>query len=208
MAVTLAAAALLAVSGCTATHTSSSSSGTAAASVVTHPSGTGCRDELIRAARSTLSAPSFTVDQSPWREHLDGPTVAGGGAATISFQAPDRERVVPSAVSGRTPPEVIVIGRRWWQGSTSLGWAAFTTRTPSDPLAWLRPPLRATAATWDATACHFTARVAQGQVSGEATLSAGRMTALSMRLRDGGTTIDMAYRITRIGSSPPVTAPR
>jgi hypothetical protein len=186
---------------------SSASDRAANASGVTHPAGSDCRATMVSAVWHTLSAPSYTVEQSPWREHLAGPTVGGGGAAVIYHQAPDRERVVPRTNGSQPAIETVVVGRRWWQGSARAGWAAFTTRTPSDPLAWLQVPLSAPKASWQGSVCSFDATLPQGHVQGSVRIESGQMTGLTMRLRDRGTTIDMAYAIARIGSSPPVTTP-
>ncbi len=45
---------------------------------------------LHKAGSATLAAPSFTVDQTTWREHPASSTVSGGGAAVITYTAPDR----------------------------------------------------------------------------------------------------------------------
>ena len=181
---------------------------TAATTVVTHPSGTDCRAAVAEAVRATFAASSFTVHQAAWQEHLGGPVVVGGGAATIVRQAPDRERVTPAASGSRDPVELVVVGRHWWQGSPRRGWVAFTTRTPSDPLQWVRVPERADAATSSGDSCRFTARVPEGRVSGAAVVADGHLARLGMTLRDGRTTILMRYTVDSVGSSPPVTTPR
>jgi hypothetical protein len=201
--------ALVVASGCSRAHPSGSAAPGAVAPGPTGSAGSDCVAILRRATSSTLGARSLTVDQSAWREHPAGSTVSGGGAAVITYQAPDRYHVVPTTTSNRGAPiEQVLIGRRWWQGSAATGWARYTTHQPTDPLRWLRVPARANRASWSGDACAFTATVPEGTIRGRAQVDArGHLLTLTMTLVSHGHTIEMAYDVSRVGSSPGIGTP-
>jgi hypothetical protein len=198
------AAVLVAGCGGSGAHHHDAASGTTAAS------GTGCISALTRATRATLAASSLTVTQDPWRERPVDPAVAGGASEVITYQAPDRYHVVPrpAAGGGRPLPEQIFVGHRAWQGSSRTGWVEYTTAQPPDVLRWLAVPGTARVATWTGSRCAFSAKVAEGRVSGQAAVDGGTISSLTMTLEAGRSTIDMSYGVTRVGASPPVGPPR
>jgi hypothetical protein len=176
----------------------------------TGPAGSDCFQLLHRATEATLGASSFTVAQDAWDEHGAGAKVPGGGAAVLTYQAPNRIRVTPVVPAGsrRVPVEQIYIGRRAWQGSAQSGWVAFHTQHPSDPLYWLKVPSAAEGARWVDGYCSFTAKVPQGRVVGRVGIDqAGRITTLALTLTSDKWTIQMGYRFSHVGSSPRVLAP-
>ena len=127
------------------------------------------------------------------------------------YQAPNRFHVLPvtAASTQRPAVEQIVIGANSWQGSARAGWVAFHTRRPTDPLYWLETPVSSHQARWTGGSCTFRATVAEGEVVGRAGFDrGGRIVTLALTLMAGRSTIQMGYRISRIGSSPPVVAPR
>ena len=200
----------LVVAGCRASRSPRSAvPSTTVALGTTGRVGSDCTTTLRRAAASTLAARNLTLDQSAWRERPAGATVSGGGAAVITYEAPDRYHVVPTTASSRgAPVEQILIGRRSWQGSASSGWVRYTTLQPTDPLRWLRVPGVATRASWSGDSCVFTATVPEGTVRGRAQLDAeGRLLTLTMTLVSQGHTIEMAYRVSDVGSSPRIDTP-
>jgi hypothetical protein len=203
---TALAVGVLLMAGCTGHH-DSSRAGRGTTTTSLPPQGSDCRKELTSATRRVLDASGFTVVQDPWRESGHGPTVSGGGAATITFQSPDREHVVPASTGRGAVVELVVIGRTWWEGSARQGWARFTTHAPSDPLDWLAVPERTSHATWDGAVCRFTATSRYGSVVGGASLSGPYLSELAMTLHDRAMTIKMHYRVSDVGSSPPVSAP-
>jgi hypothetical protein len=172
--------------------------------------GSGCLHTLHRAGAATLAAGSFTVAQDAWREQPASSTVSGGGAAVITYSAPDRFHVRPASVtrSRRIPVEQIFIGPQAWQGSARAGWSAYTTDRPTDPVRWLRVPAAATRATWAGGWCAFSADVKEGSVTGKAGLDwSGHLADVTMTLRTSSGSIQMSYRVSRVGSSPRVVAP-
>jgi hypothetical protein len=174
------------------------------------PDGQDCLGALRRAGSATLAATSFTVAQDAWREQPASSTVSGGGAAVITYSAPDRFHVRPSSPTraGQGPLEQIFVGPHAWQGSTRSGWVAYTTHAPTDPIRWLRVPGDATRARWSGGWCTFVADVEEGTVTGQVGLDpSGHLARLQMTLTTGSDTIAMGYRVSRLGSSPPVVAP-
>ncbi|HVN49976.1 MAG TPA: hypothetical protein VMT43_01015 [Acidimicrobiales bacterium] len=203
--------AVLLVAGCTGSTSHGPSSATTSIALgPTGPEGTDCLTRLHRATVSTLGAPSLTLVQAAWHEQPAGATVSGGGAAVVTYQAPDRYHVVPATGSGHASPvEQLFVGRRAWQGSARDGWVRYTSHHPSDPLRWLRVPARATRASWAGDSCTFSATVPEGAVRGRAQIDAdGHLLTLDMTLTAQGHTIRMAYRVEAVGSSPPITTPR
>ena len=177
----------------------------------TGPEGSDCLELVRHATSATLSASSLTLAEDAWRERPASSTVTGGGAAVITYQAPDRFHIAPVQPVGgrRAPVEQIFIGPHAWQGSARAGWVAYHSRQPTDPLRWLRVPGSARRARWSEGACTFAATVSQGEVVGRVGLDgAGRIATLTMTLTSAGSTIQMGYRVTRVGSSPRVLAPR
>jgi hypothetical protein len=203
--------ALTIVAGCSGSsaHRTSARSATTVALGPTGPAGSDCLTRLRRAGAATLAARSLTLDQAAWREHPAGATVSGGGAAVITYQAPNRYHVVPTGSTHGAAIEQTVIGGRAWQGSASAGWVRYTTHQPIDPLRWLRIPGRAAGASWSGDACAFTAKVAEGTIRGRAQIDAhGHLLAVTMTLVSHGHTIEMVYRVSRVGSSPTIDTPR
>ena len=174
------------------------------------PEGSGCLELLHDATAATLAARSLTVDQDAWQERPAGATLSGGGAAVITYQAPNRFHVVPvvAGATGRAGVEQIFVGSQAWQGSAASGWVAYHSRQEVDPLHWLRVPGSATEAGWSRDSCAFSGRVPEGGVAGRAQVDrSGHLATLTMTVTTGRGTVTMTYRVSRVGSSAPVAAP-
>ena len=209
--------------------------GAAIESALVHPTNLSAR--LRSDISDTVSAPGFTLQivyesqPGPKAPAAQRAALASSGEAVVTYRAPDRLQIVAEGVPGHQEIELFIgshvyvsydSGAHWSEGRAQVA----GTNVGAVNARHILQPLRDAAQASDLTASGDqlsgllagTAFVIDSGLSSEgiapssvgqlqATVSHGRLQALGVRFNDPERTVAMLYRITAVGSAPPVVAP-
>jgi hypothetical protein len=209
--------------------------GAAIESALVHPASLSAR--LRTDISNTVSAPSFTLQivyesqPGPKAPAAQRTSLASSGEAVVTYRAPDRLQIVAPGVPGRQQIELFIgphvyvsydSGAHWSEGKAQVAGTDVGAVNARHILQPLRDAARATDLTASGDllsgllvgtdfvtdsglSSQGIAPSSVGQL--QATVSHGRLQALGVRFSNPERTVAMLYRITAVGSAPPVVAP-